>query len=94
MDTVPIIVPTTSDILTIQELHRYLKVPTATLYTLAQDGRIPAAKIGRHWRFRRADIDGWIQAQHRASPARAAASRPPAGRHGKRRKSPRFHAAD
>lgn len=52
-----------TDILTLQELQSYLKVPKPTLYALAQSGRIPAAKIGKHWRFRRADIDEWIKAQ-------------------------------
>ena len=58
-------IPTPTDILTVKELHRYLKVPTPTLYALAQNGLIPAAKIGKHWRFRRADIDEWLKVQQR-----------------------------
>ena len=53
------------DILTLQELHQYLKIPKPTLYQLAQTGRIPAAKVGRHWRFQRRSIDRWLQAQER-----------------------------
>ena len=56
-------IPTLTDILTIQELHSYLKIPKPTLYVLAQHGRIPAAKVGRHWRFRRSEIDEWLKAQ-------------------------------
>ena len=56
-------IPTPSDILTIQELHGYLKIPTPTLYALAQHGQIPAAKVGKHWRFRRSEIDDWFKAQ-------------------------------
>ena len=52
-----------TDILTLEELHSYLKIPKPTLYALAQSGRIPAAKIGKHWRFRRSEIDGWLKAQ-------------------------------
>lgn len=52
-----------SDILTVEELHGYLKIPKPTLYALAQNGRIPAAKVGKHWRFRRVDIDEWLKAQ-------------------------------
>ncbi len=52
-----------SDILTLEELHSYLKIPKPTLYALAQGGRIPAAKVGKHWRFRRSEIDGWLKAQ-------------------------------
>ena len=52
-----------NDILTLEELHSYLKIPKPTLYALAQGGRIPAAKVGKHWRFRRSEIDGWLKAQ-------------------------------
>ena len=55
--------PTETDILTLEELHGYLKIPKPTLYSLAQGGRIPAAKVGKHWRFRRSDIDEWLKAQ-------------------------------
>lgn len=56
-------IPTQTDILTLQELHSYLKIPKPTLYALAQSGRIPAAKVGKHWRFRLSDIDEWLKAQ-------------------------------
>ena len=55
--------PTDGEILTLEELHTYLKIPKPTLYALAQAGRIPAAKVGKHWRFRKADIDEWLNAQ-------------------------------
>ena len=55
--------PIESDILTVDELRGYLKIPKPTLYALAQSGRIPAAKIGKHWRFRRGDIEDWLKAQ-------------------------------
>ncbi len=55
--------PTNTDILTVEELHSYLKIPKPTLYALAQNGRIPAAKVGKHWRLRRGDIDEWLKAQ-------------------------------
>ena len=60
--------PVDSDILTLKELHAYLKIPKPTLYALAQTGRIPAAKIGKHWRFRKVDIDTWLNAQRWARP--------------------------
>jgi excisionase family DNA binding protein len=59
-----------SDILTVEELHGYLKIPKPTLYALAQNGRIPAAKIGRHWRFRRSAIDEWMTSQLWVKPLR------------------------
>ena len=57
-----------SDILTLDELHSYLKIPKPTIYALAQNGRIPAAKVGKHWRFRKTDIDQWLNAQKWARP--------------------------
>ena len=59
----PTLAPERSEILTMEELHGYLKIPKPTLYALAQSGRIPAAKVGKHWRFRRSDIDDWMKAQ-------------------------------
>ena len=51
------------EILTLQELHTYLKIPKPTLYSMARAGRLPAAKVGKHWRFVRSDIQGWLKAQ-------------------------------
>lgn len=51
------------DILTIKEVAEYLKVTERTLYRLAQEGRIPAFKVGASWRFKRADINAWIEGQ-------------------------------
>ena len=50
-----------SDVLTIEELASYLKVPKSTLYKLVREGKIPSQKIGRHWRFRKEAIDLWLQ---------------------------------
>lgn len=57
-----------TDILTVQELHDYLKIPRPTLYSLAQSGKIPAAKVGKHWRFRRSQIDEWLKAMQWSRP--------------------------
>ena len=51
------------EILTIKEVAKYLKVTERTLYRLVQDGQIPAFKVGASWRFKRTDIDTWIEAQ-------------------------------
>jgi len=50
-----------TDVLTIDELAQYLKVSKSTLYKLCQDGRVPGQKVGRHWRFRKATIDRWLE---------------------------------
>ena len=47
-------------VLTIEEASKYLRIPLSTLYKLAQDGKIPCQKVGRHWRFRKETIDNWL----------------------------------
>jgi excisionase family DNA binding protein len=49
-----------SEILTIGETSEYLRIPVSSLYKLAQNGKIPCQKVGRHWRFRRVAIDRWL----------------------------------
>lgn len=49
------------EILTIDELATYLKIPKSTLYKLVREKRIPSQKIGRHWRFRKGAIDRWLE---------------------------------
>ena len=47
------------EIMTIEEASRYLRIPLSSLYRLAQSGKIPCQKVGRHWRFKRQAIDRW-----------------------------------
>lgn len=49
------------EILTIREVAEYLKVTEKTVYGLAQKGKIPGFKVGGRWRFKRMDIDQWIE---------------------------------
>ncbi len=51
------------DIMTLEEIAKYLKLKPQTIYTWAKNGQIPAAKIGKEWRFRRTIIDRWFN-QH------------------------------
>jgi excisionase family DNA binding protein len=50
-------------IMTIEEVAEYLRVKPQTIYTWAQENKIPAAKIGREWRFRKTMIDKWFNDQ-------------------------------
>jgi len=52
------------DVLTIEELSAYLKIPKSTLYKLVREGKVPSQKIGRHWRFRKEAIDRWLEETH------------------------------
>ena len=60
------------DILTLDEVAAFLTAGKRTVYRLAQNGGIPAFKLGGTWRFRRAELDQWIAAQiARRSPDKA-----------------------
>ena len=48
-------------VMTIEELSDYLRIPRSTLYKLAQEGKVPCKKVGRHWRSRREAIDRWLE---------------------------------
>lgn len=50
------------EILTVVEVARLLKVADKTVYTMAQNAELPCFKVRGQWRFRRQDIDGWIEA--------------------------------
>ena len=52
-----------AELLTLPQLARYLGVAERTLYVWAQQGKVPAFKIGVTWRFRRSDIDAWLETQ-------------------------------
>lgn len=50
-----------NDILTMQELAAYLKLNEKTAYRLASEGKLPGFKVGGSWRFKREDIERWIE---------------------------------
>jgi excisionase family DNA binding protein len=52
-----------SEIMTLEEVAEYLKLTPQTIYTWAQEKRIPAAKLGKEWRFKKSIIDEWFN-QH------------------------------
>jgi excisionase family DNA binding protein len=58
--------------LTTEEVLEYLQVTQRTVYRLIKAGRIPAVRVGRQWRFRKQDVDRWLESQQgRASRAAA-----------------------
>ncbi len=48
------------DILTIEEVAKYLRVSDRTVYDWAQKGEIPAGKIGTVWRFKKSELERWV----------------------------------
>jgi excisionase family DNA binding protein len=53
--------------LTTEEVLGCLKVNPRTIYRLIKTGELPAVRIGRQWRFRRSDLDEWIDRQRTAA---------------------------
>ena len=69
--------PTDEVFLTTEEVLEYLQVNLRTVYRLIKAGKIPAVRVGRQWRFRKRDIDAWLDSQRprgdRSTPAAPAA---------------------
>ncbi len=74
-DRVGINFPNDEIFLTTEEVLEYLQVNLRTVYRLIKAGKIPAVRVGRQWRFRKRDIDAWLDAQRprgeRAAPVAA-----------------------
>jgi excisionase family DNA binding protein len=49
--------------LTTEEVLEYLQVNLRTVYRLIKAGKLPAVRVGRQWRFRKADLDAWLDTQ-------------------------------
>jgi len=67
--------PSDEVFLTTEEVLEYLQVNLRTVYRLIKAGKIPAVRVGRQWRFRKRDIDAWLDSQ------RAHMSQPPMPAH-------------
>ena len=48
------------EVMNADEASAWLKIPKSTLYKLCSDGELPAAKVGRHWRFHRDTLERWL----------------------------------
>ena len=57
--------------LTTEEVLAYLQVNLRTVYRLIKAGKIPAVRVGRQWRFRKSDIDAWLDSQRPRGASRA-----------------------
>lgn len=56
---------TNDEVLTIKEVAALLKLAEKTVYSMAQQGEIPAFKVRGQWRIRRSELDRWIDKQPR-----------------------------
>jgi len=50
-------------IMTVKDVASYLKLNERTVYRMATSAIIPAFKVGTSWRFKREDIEKWIEEQ-------------------------------
>jgi excisionase family DNA binding protein len=66
--------PTDEVFLTTEEVLEYLQVNLRTVYRLIKAGKIPAVRVGRQWRFRKRDIDAWLDSQRTQSGGNATAA--------------------
>ena len=57
------------DVMTVEDVAAYLRIPKSSVYKLAQLAKIPSQKVGRHWRFRREALDRWLEANLGVPPA-------------------------
>lgn len=64
----------TPDVMTIDDLSLYLQVAKSSLYKLAQEGKVPGKKVGKHWRFHREAIDRWLTCQTSSATTRGGAA--------------------
>ena len=53
----------TDEILTLKEVAKYLKLADKTAYCFAAEGKLPGFKVGGSWRFRKTDVQAWINLQ-------------------------------
>jgi len=64
--------------LTTEEVLEYLQVNLRTVYRLIKAGKLPAVRVGRQWRFRKRDIDAWLENQRTRGGRSASAPAPQA----------------
>lgn len=69
MRRLPPHVPGDDVFMTTEEIPAYLQVNLRTVYRLIKAGKIPAIRVGRQWRFRKRDLDAWLEGQRIVAPA-------------------------
>jgi excisionase family DNA binding protein len=77
--------PTDEVFLTTEEVLEYLQVNLRTVYRLIKAGKIPAVRVGRQWRFRKRDIDAWLDSQRTQAAGGTTAVAPTPTRQGRAR---------
>jgi excisionase family DNA binding protein len=63
LDRIPVRKQPENPAMTVRQVAAYLNVNEKTVYRLAQRRDLPAFKVAGAWRFKREDIDLWIERQ-------------------------------
>ena len=53
--------PKPERLLKLKDVAKYLTITTRTAYRLVRDGQLPAYKIGGSWRFKKREVEAWVQ---------------------------------
>ena len=48
-------------LLTVSEVAAFLRINKSTVYRMAKQGRLPATRVGRQWRFRKSVLDSLVE---------------------------------
>ncbi len=55
-------------LMTLSDVAEYLQIAQRTVYQWAQRSQIPSFKLGNVWRFKRSDLEAWIENRKRETP--------------------------
>lgn len=50
--------------LTVEQIAAHLQISKETVYRWLDQGKVPAHRVGRQWRFQVAEVDAWVQRGH------------------------------
>jgi len=62
--------------LTVKEVALLLQVDEKTVYRLTRKGDLPGFKVAGAWRFKRSDMDAWVELQKTAAQAAVSSQSP------------------
>ena len=68
--------PLQIETLTPTEIARALRVHPFTVTRLAREGKLPGFKVGGIWRFRKDELEQWLEANRRMRVGKRPPSRP------------------
>jgi PTS system nitrogen regulatory IIA component len=63
-------------LMTLADVAVYLQIAERTVYQWAQRSQIPSFKLGNVWRFKRSDLEKWIENRKLETPRNAQAAKP------------------